>query len=199
MPYDVLLLKTTPGSRRSARFWSAPALWRFPLGESHSQRLIPSFRRARLPTSRIFPMRPVGFDIPRPRVNYPLVLARLSKWLIVLALMLSIGAHWAALQSMAWFGMIVSYSHDSSLTVAIDKTFDGHHPCCLCKAIAAGKKSERKQEASLQKDESKFAPIKESFVLAPPSHFELLSLWENPPADSLTQKPPLPPPKELLA
>jgi hypothetical protein len=135
------------------------------------------------------------FDIHRCKVNDAFVLARLSKWLLALALMVSIGGHWAALQSVAWVGMIIDYSHGSCLTVAIDKTFDGKHPCCLCRAIAAGKKSERKQEASLQKDDLKFASAKQSFVLVAPSHFELVSLLENPPADSLAQEPPFPPPR----
>jgi hypothetical protein len=70
------------------------------------------------------------------------VLVRLQKWLVVLALVLSIGGHWAFLQSVAWVGMAVTYSKDASLSQALEKTFDGHHLCKLCKIVRAGKKAQ---------------------------------------------------------
>ena len=73
------------------------------------------------------------------------MLRRFSHWLVVCALVFSIGAHWALLQSVAWIGMAVSYAHNSTLSEALVKTFDGQHPCKLCKAVEEGKKSERKQ------------------------------------------------------
>jgi len=47
---------------------------------------------------------------------------------VVLALMLLIlmlGLHWAMLQSVAWVSMIVTYSKQDTLQVALTKTFDG--------------------------------------------------------------------------
>ena len=41
--------------------------------------------------------------------------------------------------------MAVSYAQNSTLSEALVKTFDGQHPCKLCKAVEEGKKSERKQ------------------------------------------------------
>ena len=61
-------------------------------------------------------------------------------------LVISTGIHWVALQTVAWAGMIVSYSEKAPLKTALAETFDGKHPCPLCKAIAAGKKSEKKSE-----------------------------------------------------
>jgi hypothetical protein len=78
------------------------------------------------------------------------VLVKLSKLLLVVMLSLSIGAHWAILQSVAWCGMAISYSQDSSIKEGLAKTFDGKHPCKLCKIVAEGKKSEKKQEAQLK-------------------------------------------------
>ena len=43
----------------------------------------------------------------------------------VLVLVLSLGLHWALLQSIAWVGMIASYSRVASLAEALSKTFDG--------------------------------------------------------------------------
>lgn len=77
---------------------------------------------------------------------------RLTKILTVLLLVLTLGLHWALLQTVAWTGMIVSYSRDGSFTEAVTKTFDGKHPCCMCKAIESGRKDEQKQS------QDKFTP-----------------------------------------
>lgn len=49
-------------------------------------------------------------------------------------------------------GMVVSYSQKASITEAIDQTFDGKHPCPMCKAIksasAEGKEKSEKQKPS---------------------------------------------------
>jgi hypothetical protein len=68
---------------------------------------------------------------------------RFSKVLCVVLLTLSLGMHWALLQSVAWVGMVVSYAQDESLPTALAKTFDGKHPCKICRAVAEGKRSER--------------------------------------------------------
>lgn len=57
-----------------------------------------------------------------------------ARWLMVLALMVSIGLHTAAIQSAAWASMLVSYSlQKGSVAQAVADTFDGEHPCPLCK------------------------------------------------------------------
>lgn len=43
--------------------------------------------------------------------------------------------------------MLVENARHEPLSVAVAKTFDGDHPCDLCHAVAAGKKSEKKSEA----------------------------------------------------
>lgn len=70
---------------------------------------------------------------------------RLTKILTVALLVLSLGLHWTLLQTIAWTGMLISYSQDGSLTEAVTKTFDGKHPCCLCKTIKSGQQEEKKQ------------------------------------------------------
>ena len=64
----------------------------------------------------------------------------------VLMLVLSLGLHWALLQTVAWTGMLVSYSRDASLADAVSWTFDGKHPCRLCKAIQKGQAEESQQD-----------------------------------------------------
>ena len=42
--------------------------------------------------------------------------------------------------------MLVDYSTQDGLIEGARKTFDGEHPCCMCKSIAEGRKSERDQQ-----------------------------------------------------
>ena len=50
--------------------------------------------------------------------------------------MVSIGGQWMVLQGVAWMGMAVSYSiEEGSVASGLSKTFDGEHPCPLCKAV----------------------------------------------------------------
>ena len=74
------------------------------------------------------------------------MLTRLAKFVLVLALACSIGLHWAFLQSLAWTSMLADNLLRDSLAQAVIHTFDGQHPCLLCKAIADGKKSEKKTD-----------------------------------------------------
>lgn len=68
----------------------------------------------------------------------------------ILALIASIqvmGGHWAVLQTCAWIGMAVEYTRSSGLVTGITETFDGSHPCPLCKKVAKGRAQEEKQTA----------------------------------------------------
>jgi hypothetical protein len=122
------------------------------------------------------------------------VFKRLGKFFLVLALVAMLGAHWALLQTVAWTTMLADNLHSSSFQVAVTETFDGNHPCDICKAIAAGKQSEKKTEFSFQTQKLEFPPLNEDFVLIAPSQFRLLPL-ENFSAKSLAEKPPLQPPR----
>ncbi len=66
-----------------------------------------------------------------------------------MALCASIGLHWAALQTVAWTHMLVSYSQRTSLTAAVKMTFDGDHPCELCQLVKKGQ-SEGKKDDGVQ-------------------------------------------------
>src|SRR5476649_740007 len=70
----------------------------------------------------------------------------LGRFAALLAALTVCGGHWAALQSVAWTNMLVSYSQKEPLREAIAKTFDGNHPCVLCHAVNAGKKTEKKTD-----------------------------------------------------
>jgi hypothetical protein len=119
---------------------------------------------------------------------------RFGKILLVLALVAMLGAQWAVLQTVAWTAMLAENLQSCSVQTAVEKTFDGRHPCCLCKAIAAGKKSEQKTEFSFPSQKMEFPPLKDIFAWLAPAQFQLLPL-EHFSANALAQKPLLQPPR----
>lgn len=124
------------------------------------------------------------------------MIARGGKALVVLALVLATGLHWAALQTVAWTTMLAGHLRGDSLAQAVSKTFDGRHPCCLCKAIAAAKKSEKKSETVSPALKMEFPPVGGSLVLIPPAKLALVSRSDTI-AESRAAKPPLPPPRSF--
>ncbi len=66
---------------------------------------------------------------------------------MIAAMMSAFGGHWMALQSVAWAGMVLANIQHGNLSHALEQTFDGKHPCPLCKTIEKGRKSEKQQEA----------------------------------------------------
>jgi hypothetical protein len=116
----------------------------------------------------------------------------------VLVLAASIGLHWALFQSLAWTSMLADHLRHDPLARAVALTFDGHHPCSLCKAIAAGKKSEKKTDSGPSSKSLEFPPAPEHLTLIGPPGVAL-----EPPGDlfaeSLATAPPTPPPRGLVA
>src|SRR5271170_4219100 len=93
---------------------------------------------------------------------------------LVSSLVATLGAHWAVLQTVAWTTMLADNLCTHSLSESVTRTFDGNYPCPICKAIAAGKKSEKKNEFTLQAQKLEFPPVKENPTLFAPSDFQLL-------------------------
>lgn len=71
--------------------------------------------------------------------------------IIVVALFLLSGGHWAVLQSIAWVQMIEGYSAQGSFQQAVEKTFNGKHPCSLCQKISRERQKETKNFPSFGK------------------------------------------------
>lgn len=76
-------------------------------------------------------------------------LLRLGQVLSLAALLATCGGHWVVLQSFAWARMLVTNVESSSLSVAVERTFDGNHPCEICKSIASAKGKETKQQRTV--------------------------------------------------
>lgn len=73
---------------------------------------------------------------------------KLARVLALLAIFAGSGGHWVVLQSVAWSRMLVAYAQTAPLPRALEKTFDGQHPCALCQKIATAKKSEPHRDLS---------------------------------------------------
>ena len=116
---------------------------------------------------------------------------------VVLALCISIGGHWAALQSIAWAAMIVEYSQSASLAKAVAETFDGNHPCDLCKQINRVQHSEKKPEAQSTTVKQDLLCVKRTLALFP-SSTDLSFPVERFSASAETPSPPVPPPRSDL-
>lgn len=83
------------------------------------------------------------------------------------ALFLSAGGHLALLQGVAWATMIRDYSHAGSMTAAVEKTFDGKHPCPLCQKIAAERSHEQKAPAAVKAEKKAEVFVSSASTLIP--------------------------------
>lgn len=110
------------------------------------------------------------------------------------------GAQWLVLQGAALAGMTVVYSARTGVAEGLRETFDGKHPCCMCKAIKKAKEDESAQS------KSPAAPIKEAVrlvgiactataLLLPPAprHGARVDFSSSP--EARTERPPVPPPR----
>jgi hypothetical protein len=119
--------------------------------------------------------------------------------LVVFILLGASGGQWVVLQSVAWAGMIVSNLRHDSLSTAVSHTFDGQHPCPLCKAIQSSRQSEKKSDVEIKITRLEFPPMdgygridcENPFCCAAESSDEF--------SDSLASPPPLPPPRLITA
>jgi hypothetical protein len=114
--------------------------------------------------------------------------------LLIVALVAMTGGHWVLLQSVAWATMLAENLRCGSVEQAVTRTFDGKHPCPLCKAIAAGKKPDKKKDSLLALQKFEFPPASENLWLNLPSSFDA----PPPPVvfpRTHIQSPPVPPPR----
>jgi len=142
---------------------------------------------------------------PRRRENFPCrrvgakptllaVTRRIFQPGIALALIIAVGGHWAILQTVAWVGMTVQYARDASFGEALKMTFDGQHPCKLCKVVEQGKKAGQKHTTLKAETKLDFFCLRAFAYLPPTLPFTLLSSGDEI-ADLRANAPPTPPPR----
>lgn len=125
------------------------------------------------------------------------MLLRLRNWVVVIGLVLATGGHWSALQSVAWVGMTIQFSRSDDLSTALRKTFDGEHPCSLCKVVQEGRKAEKEQAAV--KIETKldfFLSVAHSEIVGPEFDDERAPRLVDR-LHSRVEAPPTPPPRAV--
>ncbi|MDX2227402.1 MAG: hypothetical protein SFY92_09975 [Verrucomicrobiae bacterium] len=91
------------------------------------------------------------------------MLRTLSLSMIFLALFSIGGGPRYTLQMVAWAGMLIDYSQKSGIVVAVAETFDGQHPCQMCKNIESAKKSDTSE--TLLKAEKKDKNLEQAAVV----------------------------------
>ena len=136
-------------------------------------------------------------DSPNPLKHSVTVFRKFGQMLMIVAVLSATGTHWVAFQSVAWTTMLAENLQKTSLASAIEHTFDGKHPCCLCKEIAKDKQSEKKSDLQTELKKIDFSHNRFEFVFCAPAHFYEVRTTSDA-VISLTQAPALPPPKELL-
>ncbi len=92
--------------------------------------------------------------------------------------------------------MVVNYSQSLPLQEALVKTFDGKHPCKLCKAVQAGKSAEKKPDVQKVKTKLDFCLYSKQVVVlsAPHAPFQMTSIGL---VAARAESPPTPPPRSL--
>lgn len=127
-------------------------------------------------------------------IKPPVVFKRAAKVAVILAVALSVGLHWALLQSVAWAGMFASYAQQTTLREAFTKTFDGKNPCRICKLVREGQQSEKAKESLLPLVKIESLPCAAVFVLTPPAPLSVPTAPDQD-ASPRAESPPSPPPR----
>jgi hypothetical protein len=93
--------------------------------------------------------------------------------------------------------MLVEYSQTQPLVKAVAETFDGDHPCALCKQASNLRHSEKKPDAPSVTLKPDLACVKRTVILFPSStDFSFPAESIRLPATIFT--PPVPPPRSLV-
>jgi hypothetical protein len=126
------------------------------------------------------------------------MLAQIGRFVVAFALCVSMGGQWVAMQSIAWTTMVISYSQHCSFRQAIVRTFDGGHPCDLCKGINKARGEEKKQDSQLSVSKTDLICTIRRVVLVPPFASLTFAQLITSPTDGF-QEPPSPPPRVQFA
>jgi hypothetical protein len=100
---------------------------------------------------------------------------RFGTLVCALAVFQLLGGPLAALQAVAWLGMAITYSQTDGISAGIVKTFDGEHPCSLCKVIAKKRDTQQKDIANLSLTKIYLLCPRSRARLFPPAEYWLQS------------------------
>ena len=77
---------------------------------------------------------------------------RIMTMVMALSLFMALGGPLALLQGVAWVTMVHDFSKSGSLSQAVEKTFDGQHPCPLCQKLSKARAAEEKAPVTVKID-----------------------------------------------
>jgi len=126
-----------------------------------------------------------------------------ARLLLIVALMVSIGAHWGVLQVAAWANMARIYTAEKGLVEGLKETFDGQHPCSMCNKLKDVRDGESQKDLPVniggQSDLTKWLGMEPTILLPQLSWHEAgLVVPCGAPAAHLQPwdvSPPVPPPR----
>lgn len=120
-----------------------------------------------------------------------------GRTITVVALCFAVGLQWFAVQSVAWTVMMVRSARHVSFCQAVKSTFDGAHPCDLCKQLSKARDAEKKQDSQCGTAKMDLICVVREIGVLPP--FALLDYpgLVNSLAEA-SQQPPSPPPRPDL-
>ena len=96
--------------------------------------------------------------MPATASSMPQHIKQLISALVVMAVLCSSGIHLAVMQGVAYSGMLLEFSKESSFTESVKRTVSGQEPCKLCCAI-------QKMSTEDQHDAGKEGPVESMRVL----------------------------------
>jgi hypothetical protein len=121
----------------------------------------------------------------------------LGRIVTIFALCCAIGLHWLTLQSIAWTSMLIDYSKRGTLCQAIAQTFDGAHPCSLCRVVNKANSTEKKSDLQVLTPKiDMICPVRGTTRVQPFVHFDYATT--NFSVSEIRQSPAVPPPRSLL-
>ena len=122
----------------------------------------------------------------------------LHRLLIICCALYLSGAHWMVLQTAAWTGMVVSRSVSTSVSEALETTFDGKHPCRMCKSIERAHQEERQADRDFKQlkemGDLKFLEFERTTLLSSPAPASFSFPKVMMAFASRSEAPPTPPP-----
>jgi hypothetical protein len=96
--------------------------------------------------------------------------------------------------------MFADFSRTESLASAVEKTFEGHHPCAMCLKIREGRAQEKKSPPLLKWEKlPEFVPqvVARMFVPMPPTAGQPAVTFVPIPHADFISTPPKPPPRAV--
>jgi len=91
--------------------------------------------------------------------------------------------------------MVVQFSQEAPIEVAVAKTFEGKHPCKICKLVKHGKESEEKFPAIKEKTKlDLWIPVREVALTLPAQEHDF-GISRTTSFQPRSEPPPFPPPR----